>query len=131
MRPLEKAAYAHAGGNDRKGVKLEAMEGSQAVRKRTNSRRRLLYRLLGGRLVLGLITHYKIPKRTGEIPRVIGGGSQLLVESPWAFRPGFWDKYWKTGVEAWISRHVELYYITTCLPDSLDARTAFRLPLHL
>ena len=58
--------------------------------------------------------------RTGEIPRVIGGGSQLLVESPWAFRPGFWDKYWKTGVEAWISRHVELYYITTCLSREGD-----------
>ena len=82
MRPLETAAYARAGGNNKIGVKLEAIEGSQAVRKRTNSRRRLLYRLLGGRLVLGPITHYKIPKRTGEIPRVIGGGSQLLVESP-------------------------------------------------
>ena len=45
------AAYARAGGNNEKGVKLEAMEGSQAVRKHTNSRRRLLYRLLGGRLV--------------------------------------------------------------------------------
>jgi hypothetical protein len=58
-----------------RGVKLEAMEGSQAVRKRTNSRRRLLYRLLGGRLVLRLITYYKISKRTSEIPRVIGGSS--------------------------------------------------------
>ena len=47
------AAYAHAGGNNEKGVKLEAMEGSQAVRKHTNSRRELLYRLLGGRLVHG------------------------------------------------------------------------------
>ena len=74
------AAYARAGGNNEIGVKLEAMEGSQAVQKRTNSRRRLLYRLLGGRLVLG--PHYKIPKRTGEIPCVIGGGSQLLVKSP-------------------------------------------------
>ena len=46
------AAYACAGGNNKIGVKLEAMEGSQAVQKRTNSRRRLLYRLLGGRLVL-------------------------------------------------------------------------------
>jgi hypothetical protein len=52
----------------KRGVKLEAMEGSQAVRKRTNSRRRLLYRLLGGRLVLGLITHYKIPKRMVKFP---------------------------------------------------------------
>ena len=42
-----------------RGVKLEAMEGSQAVRKRTNSRRELLYRLLGGRLVLRLIAYYK------------------------------------------------------------------------
>ena len=66
----------------KRGVKLEAMEGSQAVRKRTNSRRRLLYRLLGGRLVLRLIAYYKIPERTGETPRVIGGGSQLLMESP-------------------------------------------------
>jgi hypothetical protein len=64
------------------GVKLEAIEGSQAVQKCTNSRRRLLYRLLGGGLVLGPITHYKIPERTGEIPCVIGGDSQLLVESP-------------------------------------------------
>jgi hypothetical protein len=75
------AAYARAGGNNEKGVKLEAMEGSQAVRKRTNSRRELLYRLLGGRLVHGPNTHYKIPKRTSEIPYVIGGSSQLLVES--------------------------------------------------
>jgi len=59
----------------KRGVKLEAMEGSQAVQKRTNSRRELLYRLLGGRLVLRLTTYYKIPERTGEIPRVIGGGS--------------------------------------------------------
>ena len=58
------------------------MEGSQDVRKRTNSRRRLLYRLLGGRLVLRPITHYKIPKRTSKIPCVISGGSQLLIESP-------------------------------------------------
>ena len=62
------AAYAHAGGNNEKNVKLEAMEGSQAVQKHTNSRRRLLYRLLGGRLVLGLITHYKIPKRIVKFP---------------------------------------------------------------
>jgi hypothetical protein len=66
----------------KRSVKLEAMEGSQAVRKRTNSRRKLLYRPLGGGLVLRLITYYKISKRTGENPRVIGGGSQLLVESP-------------------------------------------------
>ena len=38
------------------------------MRKRTNFRRRLLYRLLGGRLVLGLITHYKIPKRIVKFP---------------------------------------------------------------
>ena len=49
------AAYARAGGNNKKGVKLEAMEGSQAVRKRINSKRELLYRLLGGRLVHGPI----------------------------------------------------------------------------
>jgi len=46
------AAYACAGGNNKKGVKPEAIKGSQAVRKRTNSRRKLLYRLLGGKLVL-------------------------------------------------------------------------------
>jgi hypothetical protein len=82
-----------------RGVKLEAMEGSQAMRKRTNSRRRLLYRLLGGRLVLRLITYYKIPKRTGETPRVISGGSQLLVESP---GPSglVRESYSKTEVEA-------------------------------
>ena len=82
LPPLEMAAYARAGENNEIGVKLEAMEGSQAVRKRTNSRRRLLYRPLGGGLVLRPITHYKISKRTGVIPRIIGGGSQLLVESP-------------------------------------------------
>jgi len=38
----------------KKGVKLEAIEGSQAVRKHTNSGRRFLYRPLGGGLVLGL-----------------------------------------------------------------------------
>jgi hypothetical protein len=74
------AAYARTGGNNKKGVKPEAMEGSQAMRKRTNSRRKLLYRLLGGRLVLGLITRYKISVRTGENPRAIGGGSQLLID---------------------------------------------------
>jgi len=68
LQPLEMAAYAHAGGNNGKGVKLEAMEGSQAMRKRTNSRRRLLYRLLGGRLVLRLITRYKISKRMVKFP---------------------------------------------------------------
>ena len=57
------AAYARAGGNNKKGIKLKAMEGSQAVQKYINFRRRLLYKLLGGGLVLGLITHYKIPKR--------------------------------------------------------------------
>ena len=62
----------------KRGVKLEATEGSQAVRKRTNSRRRLLYRLLGGRLVLRLITYYKISERTGEIPYIIGVATNCL-----------------------------------------------------
>ena len=66
----------------KRGMKLEAIEGSQAVRKRTNSRRKLLYRPLGGGLALRPITHYKISKRTGEIPYIISGGSQLLIESP-------------------------------------------------
>ena len=48
----------------KKGVKLEAMEGSQAMRKRTNSRRRLLYRLLGGRLVHTI----KYPKELVKFP---------------------------------------------------------------
>ena len=42
------AAYARAGGNNEIGVKLEAMEGSQAVRKRTNSRRKLFIQTAGG-----------------------------------------------------------------------------------
>ena len=62
------AAYTYTGGNNGKGVKLEAIKGSQAVRKRTNSRRRLLYRLLGGRLVLRLMTRYKISKRMVKFP---------------------------------------------------------------
>ena len=78
---MQMAAYAHAGGNNEKGVKLKAIEGSQAVQKHTNSKRELLYKLLRGRLVHRPITHYKIPKKTGEIPYVIGGSSQLLVES--------------------------------------------------
>ena len=72
----------------KRGVKLEAMEGSQAVQKRTNSRRELLYRLLGGRLVLRLIAYYKIPERTGEIPRAIGGGAANCLwkaPGPWAW----------------------------------------------
>ena len=69
------AAYARAGRNNEIGVKLEAIEGSQAVQKRTNSRRKLLYRPLGGGLVLRPITHYKISKRTGEIPCIISSGS--------------------------------------------------------
>ena len=64
------AAYARAGGNNKIGVKLEAIEGSQAVHKRTNSKRKLLYGLLGGGLALGPITHYKISKRTGKTPRI-------------------------------------------------------------
>jgi len=39
---LQMAAYAHAGGNNKKGMKLEVMEGSQAVRKRTNFRKELI-----------------------------------------------------------------------------------------
>ena len=74
LRPLQIAAYTRAGGNNKKGVKLEAMEGSQAVQKRTNSRRELLYRLLGSRLVHRPIP-LKILKRTSEIPYVIGGSS--------------------------------------------------------
>ena len=58
-------------------------------------------------------SHYKIPERTGEIPRVIGGGSQLLMESPGPLGL-VRENYLKTEVEAWISRHIELYYITTC-----------------
>ena len=69
------AAYAHTGGNNKKDVKLEAIKGSQAVQKRTNSKRELLYRLLGGRLVYRPKTHYKIPKRTSEIPCVISSSS--------------------------------------------------------
>ena len=76
------AAYARASGNNKIGVKLEAIESSQAVRKRTNSKKKLLYRLLGGGLALGPITHYKISKRTSKIPYIIGSGSQLLMESP-------------------------------------------------
>ena len=68
LRPLEMTAYARASKNNKKGVKLEAIEGSQAVRKHTNSRRRLLYRLLGGRLVLRQITYYKISKRMVKFP---------------------------------------------------------------
>ena len=55
----------------KRGVKLEAIEGSQAVRKRTNSRRRLLYRLLGDRLVLRQITYYKISKRMVKFPMLL------------------------------------------------------------
>jgi hypothetical protein len=81
------AAYARAGGNNEIGVKLEAMEGSQAVRKRTNSRRELLYRLLGGRLVYGPIARYKIPKRTVKFPVLLVVAANCL---------------WKaTGPRAW------------------------------
>jgi len=48
---LQMAAYACASGNNKKNIKLKAMEGSQTVQKCTNFRRELLYRLLGGRLV--------------------------------------------------------------------------------
>ena len=49
--------------------------------KHTNSKRKLLYRPLGGGLVLRL-AHYKISKKNSEIPCISGGGSQLLIESP-------------------------------------------------
>ena len=58
------AAYTRAGGNNEKGVKLEAIEGSQAVQKRTNSKRELLYRLLGGRLVYTI----RYPKELVKFP---------------------------------------------------------------
>ena len=47
---------------------------------------------------------------------MIGGGSQLLVKSPGPLGLER-ENYWKTGVEAWISRHVELYYLITCPPS--------------
>ena len=89
------------------------MEGSQAVRKRTNSGRKLLYRLLGGGLVLGLIKPIiRYPKELVKPPvKVVAANCLWKALRP---RPRYWEKYWKTGVEAWISRHVELYYITTC-----------------
>jgi hypothetical protein len=77
------AAYARAGGNNEKGVKLEAMEGSQAVRKRTNSRRELLYRLLGGRLVHTI----RYPKELVKFPVLLVVAANCL---------------WKaTGLRAW------------------------------
>ena len=57
------AAYTHASRNNKKSIKLEAIKGSQAVQKHTNFKRKLLYKLLGGRLVFKLITYYKIPKK--------------------------------------------------------------------
>jgi len=44
------------------------------MQKRINFRRKLLYRLLGGKLI-----DYKISKRTSEIPYVINSSSQLLM----------------------------------------------------
>ena len=52
----------------KRGVKLEAIEGSQAVQKHTNSRRRLLYRLLGGRLVLGPKPIIRYPRELVKFP---------------------------------------------------------------
>ena len=38
--------------------------------------------------------------------------------------PQVGQNHWKTGVEAWINRHVELYYITTCLSNKKSAQAA-------
>jgi len=80
------AAYARAGGNNKERRKTRGYGRLPSRAKAYQLSRRLLYRLLGGRLILRLITYYKIPERTGEIPRVIGGGSQLLVEGTNATR---------------------------------------------
>ena len=72
------AAYARAGGNNKIGVKLEAMEGSQAVRKRTNSRRELLYRLLGGRLVHTI----RYPKELVKFPVLLVVAANCLWKAP-------------------------------------------------
>ena len=58
-------------------------------------------------------SHYKISKRTGEIPRVIGGSSQLLVESP---RPLGLDKgkllkNWGRGLDEQASRTLLYNYL--------------------
>ena len=42
----------------------------------------------------------------------------------WAW---FWESYWKTEVEAWISRHVELYNITTCRALSVAEAPHFNI----
>ena len=61
------------------------------MRKRTNSRRRLLYRLLGGRLLGGRLvlgpTHYKIPKRMVKFPVILVVAANCLwnAPGPWAW----------------------------------------------
>ena len=60
-----------------RGVKLEAIEGSQAVRKRTNSRRELLYRLLGGRLVF-----IRYPRELVKFPVLLVVAANCLWKAP-------------------------------------------------
>ena len=70
----------------KRGMKLEAMEGSQTVQKRTNSKRELLYRLLGGRLVHGQpIIRY--PKELVKFPVLLVVAVNYLWEA--------------TGLQAW------------------------------
>ena len=64
----------------KRGVKLEAMEGSKPCESVPTLGGNSYTDCWGADWYMGQ-SHYKIPKRTGEIPRVIGGSSQLLVES--------------------------------------------------
>ena len=92
------------------------------MQKRTNFRRELLYRLLGGRLVHTI----RYPRELVKLPVLLVVAANCLWK---ALRPlglSIGKKYWKTGVEAWISRHVELYYITTC-PTSIN-QSGFSIP---
>ena len=73
----------------KKGIKLKAIEGSQAVQKHTNSRKELLYNLLGGRLIYRPIKPIiKYPKELVKFPMLLVVAVNCL---------------WKaTGLQAWI-----------------------------
>jgi len=64
--------------------------------------------------------YYKIPKRTGEIPYVIGGSSQLLVESlrPLGLEKGKLLENWGKGLDKQASRTLLYNYLPVHPGDS-------------
>ena len=92
LRPLQMAVYAHISGNNKERCKTRGCGRLPSRVKAYQLWEETLIQTAGGQTGPWVNkTHYKISKRTGETPCVIGGGSQLLMESPlglWAWVVG-------------------------------------------